>query len=255
MSRFIRKAAVGGGSASSSYGDFNVCQLLSSGYTQGRDICCIRSDWEIICECTGVCMCLGCAVEFTLPDQSTTCLFNEYKIELNGIYNCVPCCHNLYVGFGNVDCYCCCCYGHYIHTCQPQCTFYPHQGNCCYCDNRVRIFCGSSCGFTGGNVMLHVKPMILDEYSIKCDCGIGDIKYEFNTWALSNASYYPLYCCTRGRMTSRCGLAWCDLCRLKIYTECTGIAMCICGFYRIYARRHNSSSICGSGAFCGYQYS
>jgi hypothetical protein len=254
MSRYIRKAAVGGGSATSSYGDSDVCQLLSSGYTQGRNICCIRSDWEIICECTGVCMCLGCAVEFTLPDQSTTCLFNEYKIELNGIYNtCQPCCHNLFAGFGNSSCYCCCCFGKFIDS--TVCTFYRNVGSsCCYCDNRVRIFCGGSCGFAGGNVMLHIKPMIMCSNSLKCDCGVGDIKYEFNTWAVSNLSQHPIYCCTRGRMSDRCGLSWCDLCRIKIYTECSSMAMCICGFYRVYARRHNSSSICGSGAFCAYEY-
>ena len=200
-------------------------------------------------------MCLGCAVEFTLPDQSTTCLFNEYKIELNGIYNtCQPCCHSLFAGFGNSNCYCCCCFGKFIDS--NVATFvYTNGSGCCYCDNRARIFCGGTCGFSGGNVMLHIKPMIVCHNSFKCNCEAGDIKYEFNTWALSNLSQHPIYCCTRGRMSDRCGLAWCDLCRIKIYTECTSFAMCICGFYRIYARRHNSSSICGSGAFCAYEHS
>jgi hypothetical protein len=90
MSRFTRTAGSTGGGA---YGDSNVCGVLSS-YTgalsagDGTNICCIRSEWELICECNCIDVCYGSCVEFTFPStaDADTCKFTAYKLQVDGLY-------------------------------------------------------------------------------------------------------------------------------------------------------------------------
>ena len=81
MSRYLRQAGSSGGGT---YGDSNVCSLLSS-YTgalsasDGTNICCIRNQWELICECNCIDTCYGSLICSTL--QMNNCKFSEYKLK------------------------------------------------------------------------------------------------------------------------------------------------------------------------------
>ena len=115
MSRYIRQAGSSGGGAT--YGDSDVCTLLPS-YTgalsssDGTNICCIRNDWELICECNCIDTCHGTCVEYTFPSTADgCCIFSEYKLEVNGLHHNSTAGSCLIMRIGSADCYCTACSG------------------------------------------------------------------------------------------------------------------------------------------------
>lgn len=105
MSRFVRKAGIGGGGGS--YGDANVCSLLSS-YTgtltasNGYNICNLRSGWERIYFDCGTNTTFG-----TICITVDTEKYDAFCITMRGL--CGTCTtSSLWTSLGTSNCFCTC---------------------------------------------------------------------------------------------------------------------------------------------------
>lgn len=240
MSRFLRNAGSSGGST---YGDSNVCGLLPS-YTgtltagDGTNICCIRTDWELICECNGIDECYGAGgcVEFTFPStaDSDNCKFTAYKLEVTGLSDGDATAKQLFMKIGNADCYCTCCAGQYRCTCFGTCTNY-NNALCLHC-----IPVSGASHFRGGNVEACFYRFPFFPACVECD--IYGICYTTRAFTMDPTAGYDF--CNMGFENCCCRTCWEEFCKvaLNITPSCIFVQ---CGSFRMYGKRHRGTSYSG----------
>lgn len=237
MSRFLRSAGSSGGGAT--YGDSNVCTLLPS-YTgtltagDGTNICCIRTDWELICECNGIDECYGTCLEFTFPStaDADNCKFTAYKLEVNGLYGQATAAMNLSMKIGNKDCYCTCCSGFYKYEGDPAPTSLGFtQALCFHC---IKVT-GTAC-WQGGN---YVGCFARFPFLPACNPSAGfGVCFSTCTWSVCQEIH------TNGWENCLCRTCWEEFCKVALDYGGSCI-ICHCGSFRIYGKRLRSSAYSG----------
>ena len=236
MSRFTRTAGSSGGAT---YGDSNVCSILSS-YTgalsagDGTNICCIRSEWELICECNCIETCYGPCVEFTFPSNADadTCKFGEYKLEVNGLYGKDTTAVCLHMKIGSANCYCTSCSGQYIYYGQP--TPCSNGYNQAMCFHLIKVS-GAAC-WQGGN---YVGCFARSPFLPACNPGAGfGVCFSTCTWSICN------YVSTNGWENCCCRTCWEEFCKVALAYS-GSCPMCHCGSFRIYGKRLRPSAYSG----------
>ena len=236
MSRFTRTAGSDGGSV---YGDSNVCGILSS-YTgalsagDGTNICCIRSEWELICECNCIDECYGSCVEFTFPStaDADTCKFTAYKLQVDGLYLPNAAAVSLFMKIGSATCYCTCCAG--MARCwnhQTVCTGYT-QPMCFHC-----LPVSTANTWAGGNF-----EVCVGRYPF-CMSNGGTTGYGL----CFNSITSPCCCtfCVEGKENCICRTCWKEFCKIALNHSSGECAVCHCGSFRIYGKRLRPSAYSG----------
>jgi hypothetical protein len=237
MSRFTRTAGSTGGGA---YGDSNVCGVLSS-YTgalsagDGTNICCIRSEWELICECNCIDVCYGSCVEFTFPStaDADTCKFTAYKLQVDGLYLPGTTAVELFMKIGSATCYCTCCAG--VARCYNNSTVATsgyNQAICFHC-----LPASAFSGWTGGNFEVCVGryPFVVS------GGGAGGFGICFNS--ITSPS-----CCTfyvEGKENCAARTSWEQFCKIALNHAGGTCAVCHCGSFRIYGQRMRPTAYSG----------
>ena len=234
MSRFTRTAGSDGGSV---YGDSNVCGILSS-YTgalsagDGTNICCIRTDWELLCECNCIDECYGTCVEFTFPSTADedNCKFSEYKLEVNGLYGSDNAARIFSMKIGSANCYCNCCSGLYRIGLNNAASSY----NTALCFHCITIP-GGTCWLGGNFIGCFARWPFLSA----CNPGAGfGICFQACTWTQTvdaSASGWENCCCRT---------CWEEFCKVA-FDHGGSCAVCHCGSFRIYGKRLRPSAYSG----------
>lgn len=236
MSRYIRQAGSSGGGT---YGDSNVCALLPS-YTgalsasDGTNICCIRNQWELICECNCIDTCYGTCVEFTFPStaDADNCKFSEYKLEVNGLYMKDNTAVQLFMKIGSSDCYCGCCSGLFRMGCNTSCTGGYYTALCMHC---IQLASGASC-WQGGNFVGCFARWPFFPGCAPCE-GFG-ICFSTCSWTQS------FDVSTNGWENCKCRTCWESFCKVQLLYS-NNCPVCHCGSFRIYGKRLRPSAYSG----------
>ena len=234
MSRYIRQTGSSGGGAT--YGDSDVCTLLPS-YTgalsssDGTNICCIRNDWELICECNCIDTCHGTCVEYTFPSTADgCCIFSEYKLEVNGLHHNSTAGSCLIMRIGSADCYCTACSG--MFRCMgPSAS--TNRFSCSLCLSCVFVM--PQC-WRGGTFVGCFRRHNLLESNGACGFGI-----YFDTYA----DGCQLDHCVFGREANEThATRWEKFCKVNLHHG-GSCPMCQCGSFRIYGKRFRPTAYSG----------
>ena len=237
MSRYIRTAGSSGGGT---YSDSNVCSVISS-YTgtltagDGTNICCIRTDWELICECNCIDECYGGGgcVEFTFPSTADedNCRFTEYKLELTGLADNDTNFKQLFMKIGSANCYCTCCAGVYRQ--------FNNNNNCGLYNEALCFHCirGSQGGcWRGGDVTVCFGRMA---FCLGCGDSLG-YGVCFNGCSFADTSSFSF----DGHENCRCRTCWEEFCKVAFHIT-PNCVFCQCGSFRMYGKRMRPSAYSG----------
>jgi len=167
MSRFIRKAGATGGA---SYGDANVCSLLATysgslSASNASKVCCLNTEWELICLCNNISKSMGTGVEFTLPDNSEE-YWKAFKICASNVTSDTFSSTMTRFGIGTGSCYSSTCIGCYERNCGMN----TWTAGAAWCPSCLTFGVANYCG---GNWSMCLEPRAFCPCSSASGIGLG----------------------------------------------------------------------------------